>query len=334
MVARLRDVAEAAGVSIRTVSNVVNDYPHVKPEVRSRVQAAIEELGYRPNLAARQLRRGRTGMVALAVPDLQVPYFAELAGHVLREGERRGLTLLIEQTDGDKRRETVLASGPRSQFIDGLILSPLATTPEELPSGESAIPLVLLGERISDPRFDHVAIDNVAAARAATAHLAAGGRQRIAALGAAPRSSSAMADLRLHGYGDAMAAAGLPVDAALVVKTPWFTRRDGYEATLRLIDSGVGFDALFCFTDLLALGAIRALHQRNIRVPEDVAVVGIDDTEEGQFCVPSLSSISPDKRDIAHQALSLLLDRIHGDPRRDGVDHQAAFTLAVRESAP
>lgn len=334
MVARLRDVAEAAGVSIRTVSNVVNDYPHVKPEVRSRVREAIEELGYRPNLAARQLRRGRTGLIALAVPDLQVPYFAELAGHVLDEAERRGLTLLIEQTGGDKRRETVLARGARSQFLDGLILSPLASTPEELRVGASALPLVLLGERISDPRFDHVAIDNVAAARTATQHLATGGRRRIAALGVAPRSSSTMADLRLQGYTEAMTAAGLPTDPSLVIETPWFDRSDGYDATLRLLASGTEFDALFCFTDLLALGAIRALHEGGLRVPHDVAVVGIDGSQEGRYSVPSLTSISPDKEDIAHRALAMLRDRIDSGDQAEGVDYEASFALAVRESAP
>jgi DNA-binding LacI/PurR family transcriptional regulator len=334
MVARLRDVAEAAGVSIRTVSNVVNDFPHVKPEVRRRVQEAIDELGYRPNLAARQLRRGRTGMIALAVPDLQVPYFGELAAHVLREAERRGLTLLIEQTDGEKRRETVLMQGPRSQFIDGLILSPLAATPDELPTGPAALPLVLLGERISDPRFDHVAIDNVAAARTATAHLIGSGRRRIAALGAAPGSGSTMADLRLRGYDAAMAEGGLPVDPALVVETTWFTRQDGYEATRRLIRAGVELDSLFCFTDLLALGAIRALLEHGLKVPGDVAVVGIDGSEEGQYATPSLTSISPNKEEIAGQALALLVTRIDGAEPHDGVDCVPSFTLVVRESAP
>lgn len=334
MVARLRDVAEAAGVSIRTVSNVVNDFPHVKPEVRRRVQEAIDELGYKPNLAARQLRRGRTGMIALAVPDLQVPYFGELAAHVLREAERRGLTLLIEQTDGEKSRETVLMQGPRSQFIDGLILSPLAATPDELPTGPTALPLVLLGERISDPRFDHVAIDNVAAARTATAHLLASGRHRVAALGAAPGSSSTMADLRLTGYDAAMADAGLPVDPALVIETTWFTRRDGYEATRRLLRSGTGLDALFCFTDLLALGATRALLEHGVRVPEDVAVVGIDGSEEGQYATPSLTSISPNKEEIARQALGLLMSRVDGAEPHDGIEYVPSFTLLVRESAP
>jgi DNA-binding LacI/PurR family transcriptional regulator len=253
---------------------------------------------------------------------------------VLRESERRGLTLLIEQTDGDVERETVLSRGPRSQFIDGLILSPLATAPAELPAGASALPLVLLGERISDPRFDHVAIDNVAAARTATEHLARAGRRRIAAVGLASRSSSTMADLRLQGYRDAMAAAGLAVDPALLLETAWFNRDDGYDATVRLIGSGTAFDALFCFTDLLAFGAIRALHEHGRRVPEDVAVVGIDDSEEGRYSVPSLTSISPDKHDIARKALDLLLDRIDGGDQHHVVDHVAAFSLVVRESAP
>ncbi len=251
VVARLKDVAEAAGVSIRTVSNVVNDFPQVKPAVRARVQAAIDELGYRPNMAARQLRRGRTGMIALAVPNLGVPYFAELAGHVLREAGRHGLTLVLEQTDGDRQRETVMVRGPHSQVIDGLILSPLSVTPDELPTGPSSLPLVLVGERITDSRFDHVAIDNVAAARKATSHLVSGGRRRIAAVGARPGASDTMADLRLQGYREAIAAAGLSVDPSLVSETRWFDRRDGYDAARSLMSSASRPDAIFCFTDML-----------------------------------------------------------------------------------
>lgn len=333
MIARLKDVAEAAGVSIRTVSNVVNNFPQVKPEVRARVQAAIDELGYRPNMAARQLRRGRTGMIALAVPDLRVPYFAELAGHVLREAERNGLTLLLEQTDGDRQRETVMAQGPHSQVIDGLILSPLSVTADDLHAGPSSLPLVLVGERITDPRFDHVAIDNVAAARTATGHLTSRGRRRVAAVGVNPRDTSTMADLRLRGYREAMADAGLPVDPSLVVETAWFDRRDGYEATRAMMASDSRPDGIFCFTDLLAHGALRALLEGGFRVPEDVAVVGIDDAEESTYSFPSLTSIAPDKAEIARRAVALLVSRIGADDH-EGHDYVPGFTLQVRESAP
>ncbi|NYD43323.1 substrate-binding domain-containing protein [Nocardioides panaciterrulae] len=333
MSVRLKDVAVRAGVSIRTVSNVVNDYPYVRAETRARVQAAIDELGYRPNLTARQLRRGRTGMIALAVPDLTIPYFGELAGHVLMAAERHGLTLLIEQTAGSREREVMLAQGPRAKSIDGLLLSPLAADVEDLPTGSESVPLVLLGERIYDPRFDHVAIDNVAAAEAATRHLLESGRRRVAAVGVASSARSTMADLRLRGYRQAMDGYGLTVDERLVVRTTWFRRPDGYVATKQLLESGEPPEAMFCFNDLIAHGALRALSEAGLRCPEDVAVIGIDDIEENRYTVPSLTSIAPDKSKIAHHAVELLVRRIGGE-RPDGVDYTPGFSLSVRESAP
>jgi DNA-binding LacI/PurR family transcriptional regulator len=305
----------------------------VRDETRARVQAAIDELGYRPNLTARQLRQGRTGMIALAVPDLTVPYFAELAGHVLQAAERRGLTLLIEQTAGSRDREVMLAQGPRSKTIDGLLLSPLAAGADDLPTGSEAVPLVLLGERIYDPRFDHVAIDNVAAAKAATLHLLASGRRRIAALGVASGTRSSMADLRLRGYREAMAEYGVGVDEALVVPTTWFHRSDGYLAAQHLLASGPPPEGMFCFNDLIAHGALRALAEAGVRCPDDVAVVGIDDIEENQYTVPSLTSIAPDKVQLAQHAVNLLVRRIDGEGT-DGVDDTPGFSLSVRESAP
>jgi DNA-binding LacI/PurR family transcriptional regulator len=159
---RLKDVALRAGVSVKTVSNVVNGYEHVTDRTRSRVKQALDELGYRPNLSARSLRTGRTGLIAIAVPRLDQPYFAELAGCVVRAAERHGLTVLIDQTDGLPDRERLVVSGIRPHSIDGLIFSPLALGEADLRAADLATPLVLLGERIFDGGADHVAIDNVA----------------------------------------------------------------------------------------------------------------------------------------------------------------------------
>lgn len=334
MVVRLKDVAARAGVSIRTVSNVVNDHPYVRDELRARVQTAIDELGYKPNLVARQLRRGRTGTIALAVPELTVPYFAELAGHVLRAAERAGLTLLIEQTDGHRDRELMLAKGSQATAVDGLILSPLSATPDDLAEASATKPLVLLGERIYDPRFDHVAIDNVAAATAATLHLANAGRRKIAIIGAHPTPTSPMADLRLEGYKRALEMSGAHLDHRLVASTEWFTRKDGYQAAQMLISSEIEFDAIFCFNDLLAHGAMRALREAKVRCPEDVAVVGIDDIEENSYSSPTLTSIAPSKVDIAERAVALLVSRIDGGDFDKAVDYVPSFSLSIRESAP
>ncbi|QFU91278.1 LacI family DNA-binding transcriptional regulator [Amycolatopsis sp. YIM 10] len=306
MGASLREVAEHAGVSVRTVSNVVNGFRYVADDTRARVQASIDELGYRPNMAARSLRRGRTGLVALVIPEVDSPYFAELAARTVRIAEARGLTVLIDQTDGDAERERRLLHGQRSQLVDGVLFNPWAVSPEELAARTDPVPLVLLGEHDSTAAFDHVAIDNVAAAHTATAHLLASGRRRVAALGVQPQVANATARRRLRGYREALAAAGRTPVPELEVAVETLHRADGHRAMHGLLDLAEPPDAVFCFTDELALGALRAAADRGVAVPEDLALVGFDDIEDGRFSVPALTTISPDKHAIAELALDCL----------------------------
>lgn len=185
----LKDVALRAGVSVKTVSNVVNDYPHVTPSTRRRVQQAIDELGYRPNLTARHLRKGRTGIITLAVPELGNPYFAEVAGAVIDAAARHELTVLLDHTAGLREKEVLVSQGFRSHVIDGLILSPIRLESEDLLTRPEGPPMVLLGEREYDAPYDHIMIDNVGAARTAVRHLLDIGRRRIAFLGARRESA-------------------------------------------------------------------------------------------------------------------------------------------------
>lgn len=331
--ASLKDVAARAGVSVKTVSNVVNGYVHVSQATRERVQQALDELNYRPNMSARNLRRARSGVIALALPDLTMPYFAELARSVIRVAEARGWTVLIDQTDGLREREQLVLDGIRAHLIDGLILSPMAIGAADLRARRDMTPLVLLGERVYDGPADHVAIDNVAAAGEATTHLAQIGRRRIAAIGEQPRSPSGVARLRLRGYRAALRRAGVPASPELVAAAPAFQRADGYAAMSRLLDLDEPPDAVFCFNDLLALGALRALAERGLRVPRDVAVVGVDDIEDGRYSVPTLSTITPDKEQIADLAVEALATRLAGrvdDPPRELT---AGSHLTVRESS-
>jgi DNA-binding LacI/PurR family transcriptional regulator len=335
--ARLSDVAERAGVSVKTVSNVVNGYVHVSRATRSRVDEALAELDYRPNLAARNLRRGRSGIVALALPELEVPYFAELARHVVEAARQRGWTVLIDQTDGQQDREELVMDGYGTHLMDGLILSPIASGATELSARRSIIPTVLLGERIYDGPDDHVSIDNVAAAATAVRHLIDLGRRRIAVVGRQSEASAQTARLREQGYREAVAAAGLPLDPELVVATDTFTRHEGSAAVDRLMALPVPPDALFCFNDLLALGVLRRLHELGARVPDDVAVVGVDDVEDSRYATPTLTTIRPDKTRIAQLAVELLADRI--DDAATGTSRpprelEAPYDLVVRESAP
>lgn len=333
----LKDVAERAGVSVRTVSNVVNDWPHVRPAMRARVQTVIDDLGYKPNLAARSLRKGRSGLVALIVPEIDVPYFAELTRCVVEEFSARGMTVVVEQTDGDLARERELIERETRMLFDGIIFSPLAMSSAEIlarggraSTGTSSIPLVLIGEQLG-AEFDHVLIDNIAAAQLATQHLIELGRRRIALIGRQPGAGINTSELRVEGYKAALRAAGLPIDYALTPATSRFSRLSGATITLDLLTLDDPPDAIFCLNDLLAIGALRTLNRSGVRVPEQVAVIGFDDIDEGRFATPSLSTIAPDKQAIAREAAALLLARIEGSTAPPSVVH-VDFELRARET--
>lgn len=336
MAATLHDVAQLAGVSIKTVSNVVNDYPHVRPSTRERVQAAIDQLGYRPNLSARSLRSGRSGVIGLVLPELSLSYFAELADAVITHAENHGLVVIIERTGADRDREVAVLTSPRMRMTDGVIFSPLGMGQEDAAYLNVDFPLVLLGERIFDGPVDHVTMRNVEAARAATAFLLSSGRRRVALIGAHPDEELGSAALRLKGYEEALSAAGLPHDPALVRPTTLWHRANGADAARELMDSGVEFDAVFGLNDALTLGAMRALQEHGRRIPDDVAVMGFDNIEEAQYAVPSLTTIDPGREQIAQRAVDLLVQRIGADSSRpeNPNEETVPFELIVRESAP
>lgn len=338
MSANMHDVAKLAQVSQRTVSNVVSGYPHVRPETRARVEKAIAALKYRPNISAQRLRQGRTGMVALAVPEIAAPYFAELANDIQRRAADRGITLLIDQTGGLRERELLVLDGYHSNIIDGLIFSPLSITAFDLNHRGLDFPTVLLGESIDNGGVIHVSIDNVAAAAMATNHLLNQGRRQIAALGAMPNIETlGPAARRLRGYTEALAAANLPAPAYLNFPTERWTRRTGHAIATTIVEQHLKVDALFCFNDTLALGAMKGLQELGVKVPDDIAVIGWDDIEECNFSTPTLTSISPDKRRIAELAVDLLLDQISGKPAQTTeiiVDFQLAGRQSTGDTAP
>jgi len=334
MAATLHDVARLADVSIKTVSNVINDYPHIRPATRQRVEAAIAQLGYQPNLSARSLRSGRTGVIGLALPELSLSYFAELADTVIAAAERRGLTVLIEHTGGDRDREIEVLRSPRRKLTDGLLFSPLGLGQDDVELTSVPYPLVLLGERIFGGPADHVTMQNVEAGRAATEYLLGIGRRRIAVVGAHKGEVIGSAGLRLRGYREALDAAGIPFDPALLAYTDLWHRGDGATAMRALLASGVPFDAVFGLNDTLALGAMRVMQEAGISVPRDVAVIGFDNLDEAQYSLPSLTTIDPGRVQIADTAVDMLIERIG---RPDGEQEPpreilADYSIIERES--
>lgn len=327
---RLTDVAKIAGVSMKTVSNVINGYEHVAPRTRERVLAAVDEVGYRPNLSARNLARGRSGVLALVVPRLEMPYFSALASRVIERAEARGWFVLIHETGGTLAAERAALEGTFPQRIDGLIVSAHRLSVEDLHARKDRTPLVLLGEHSYGDVAHHVAIDNLAAARTAVDHLLGLGCRRVAMIGGDPDD---LGDPRAQGYIEALQHAGIRVDRNLMRRIAANSGEEGERAIRDLLaHASEPPDGLFAATDWVALGALRALHLAGLRVPADVAVVGFDDIPYARAATPSLTTISPDRTAIAELALQMLEAQLSGGELADPVDQHVPFSLVVRES--
>jgi len=333
MAVRLQDVAEYAGVSMKTVSNVVRDYPHVSAKMRERVQKAIDELGYRPNVMGRRLATGRTGLLALAFADVRIPYFAELARVIADAAEERGYRVLLEQTEGTLDGERAVVSASESGLVDGMLFQPSLMNSTELAQNRADIPLVVLGENAAPLTVDQLMVDNVAAARTATAHVIAHGRRRIGFVGHEAGGLTRTSTLRIAGYQQALEEAGITPDPSLLISTTAISASSAVTAVGAALDAGLTFDGLVCRDDLAAIGALRALHERGVRVPEDVVVTGWDDIPMTQVTYPSLTSIAPDMRALASRALDMLLERVGGYEGM-GRHELVPYNLVTRESAP
>lgn len=331
--ATIRDVAEAAGVSPMTVSNVINDRPHVRPSTRARVVQAMDELGYRINVAARNLRAGRTFTIGFAVAEIDRPYWSQLAARVIVEARKHGLQVAIEQTGASRESELDALRMSRNRMYDGLILSTVGLGSADIDKLRVDYPVVILGERIFDGPVDHVSMSNIEGSMAATRHLLDRGCRRIVMIDNVSDAEPSAGSLRHAGFLSALAERGILHDPRRSVSIDVFTMSSGREAVHRMVDSGLEFDGVFCVTDTVALGALRGLADRGVRVPEAVKVIGFDNIEESSFAVPSLSTIDPDHESIARTVVELLVARIDsGAEGRSPVEFVSRCTVVERES--
>lgn len=329
--ARIKDVAARAGVSLKTVTNVVHQRPYVKAETRARVQAAIDELDYRPSLAGRQLQSGRSNMITLAVPRIDEPYLGALAHRLIAAAAPRGYTVVMDETGGQAEREEQAARGYPGHGIDGVIYSPLALNPELLAAMSRDTPMVLLGEPLPGSSADYVAIDNEGSAHEVVDHLVEQGRRRFCFLGGKPDVYPGVGEQRARAVQDHLGAHGLAPDD-LVITTGRFRRSEGARRVRESLDRLRDCDALICASDLLALGAMFALREAGLRTPEDIAVVGWDNIDDGAYSQPSLTTVAPDLAALADKAVDALITRIEGDrsPSRSVV---VGHELIIRQSS-
>jgi LacI family transcriptional regulator len=322
----MRDVAERAGVSPATVSRVLNGSPTVRADYAARVTTAIEELGYRPNRLARNLRRQTAEMIGVVVSDIENPHFTEMVRAVEDVAYERGFRLLLCNTDEEPAKQRAYLEMLAGERVLGVILSP--SNPAGAEIGwvlDLGIPLIAFDRSVADPRADSVVSDGEGAARIATEHLLAAGHTEIAFIGGLPGVETA--DSRRAGYEAAMRAARLRVREA----DGGFRIEGARLATDELLERDPGVTALVIANNLMAIGAMKALAHRGRRVPDDVAIVALDDPFWAELVQPPLTVLAQPVRRMAEVSMRLLLDRIAG--RRKRPRHEVfPFELRVRGS--
>jgi LacI family transcriptional regulator len=326
----MKDVAQRAGVSVSTVSHVINGTRFVRDELRERVLGTMKELNYQPNGVARSLRTKRTNVVALVIPDITNPYFPEVARGVQDVAEKRDYVVILCNTDRVLSRELRFLETLRRQRVEGLILNPSGVTFRDLRElQEARIPVVLIGSQIDHPEIDVVSVDNTMGAYDAVNHLIDLGHRRIGLVGG-PRSASS-GEQRFRGYIRALTDQGLPIDEALITEGP-FTNEGGYECMKQLLMLQAPPTAVFASSDVMAIGALMAVQETSLRVPDDLSLVGFDDIAEASATAPKLTTIAQPKRQTGEVAAQLLFNRIESTapPRREKVvlDHK----LVIRGS--
>lgn len=294
----MRDVAAHANVSLKTVSRVVNGEPFIRPETQARVQAAIEELGWTPNLAARTLRTGRTGIIGVVVAELRRPLLATLVETLVTEVNRHDLNAAVEPTHGDADRLAEVWT-QRGRTFDALIVVDLPVPAVGVHDGGPVVLLDVAGAGVEAP-CDRVRTDLDQAAELILRHLAVMGRRHAVQLGSGPLTGRS--ELPQIELADAVPAPGEDGGA----------RAAGFRAAQRALVTHPGVDALVCGTDEIALGAIAGLHAAGVDVPGDVAVIGFGALDDGWFATPSLTTIDPDPRQLARAAVELAVRGLDG----------------------
>ncbi|MGP3984696.1 LacI family DNA-binding transcriptional regulator [Streptomyces sp. KR80] len=308
----LEEVAARAGVGRGTVSRVINGSPRVSDQTRAAVERAVTELGYVPNRAARALAGNRADAVALVIPEPETrlfaePYFSDIIRGVGSELADTDLQLLLTliRTPKERRR---LANYLGAHRVDGVLLLSVHTD-DPLPDllEQLDMPAVLSGRRSARESVSYVDSDNVGGARAAVEHLLARDRRRIATI-TGPLDMY-VAQCRLDGYRQAHGDAGIPVDEALVAVAD-FTEDGGCRAMRRLLDRGAAPDAVFAASDVMAAGARRVLREAGLRVPDDVALVGFDDSPVARHMDPPLTSVRQPIEEMGRVMARVLLEEI------------------------
>ncbi|MGE5135203.1 MAG: LacI family DNA-binding transcriptional regulator [Gemmatimonadota bacterium] len=330
----IRDVAARAGVSVGTVSNVLNRPDIVAEPTRSRVQAAIAQLGFIRNESARQLRAGRSRTIGLVVLDVANPFFTDVARGVEDEASESGLAVILCNSDDQEAKETHYLELLEEHRVQGILITPVAADGDRLARLQRrGTPVVLVDSRSPSRGQCSVSVDDVLGGELAVAHLLAEGHERIAFVGGPP-SFRQVSDRR-EGALRALAKAGRPAADLQLIETPALNVTAGQRAGADLAELPPPRrpTAVFCANDLLALGVLQGMTARRIRVPEDLAIVGYDDIDFAAAAAVPLSSVRQPRQQLGRTAAQLLLDEALGEASHQ--HRQVVFEpeLVIRRSS-
>jgi LacI family transcriptional regulator len=330
----MKDIASDLGLSIVTVSKVLRDHPDISAETRDRVLKRMKEVNYRPNLAARALVTGRTYSIGLVVPDLVHPFFGEVAKGMSRALRKRGYNLVISSSEEDPDLEQQEVDQLLARRVDALIIASAQTGAQMLRHiEEHKTPYILIDRRIGALNANFVGVDDVAAGQLATTHLIKIGRRRIAHI-AGPSVSTAKG--RLDGYRRALAAEQIASNPDYLIAREHgddASDRSGYEAMRKLLEIAPRPDAVFCYNDPTAMGAMEAILEHGLRIPEDIAIVGCGNVRYAGFLRVPLTSIDQQSEDIGDRSAKLALTQIDAKGNARPKTVLLEPKLIVRQSA-
>jgi len=326
----MKDVAERAGVSITTVSHVINNSRPVSDELTKRVHDAMHELEYHPNLLARSLRMKKTKTLGVILPDISNSFFADIARAIEDTSFESDFSVIFCNTDGDMAKEIIYTRALSEKQVDGIIFVAAGESADLVRSLQTQrMPVVIVDRPLGEINADTVVSDNTGGAYEAVQHLIELGHRRIACI--TGPSIIETATQRLFGYRKAMQEAGLPAPEDYILRSN-FRFEGGRDAAVKLLTNPEPPTAIFAANDLMAIGAIGAAKSLGLTIPNDLSIVGFDDIAMSSFFNPALTTIVQPKYEIGVLATKMLMERLE-NPRLPKRRHLLSTHLVVRASS-
>ena len=326
----IRDVAEATGFSVNTVSRALNDKPDVNAETKRAILETAKKLGYRPNKLARGLRSNKTQTIGVVVTDVANPFFGALVKGVEETAREHGYSIILQDTDEDYEREEEAIQVMLAEQVDGLLITPVQTKRKTIERLKKAgLPFVLLGRYFDDLETDYVVTDDVQGGFLATEHLIKQGHERIALINGPLYISSARE--RLQGYKKALVNYEIDLDAALL-KSGAVTIEDGYNFAKSLLAQNPQPTAVFAYSDFVALGVMKAIREAGLGIPGDIAVVGYDDVDFSSCLEVPLTTVRIPKKALGKKATELLENKLKNEEDTSRAEIKLDVQLIIRKS--